>query len=61
MQLDDIRFLFGFDRWATTKVLDAAVGVDAETWSATNIVGERGLGGILVHHARGVTSAGGTG
>lgn len=50
MQLDDIRFLFGFDRWATTKVLDAAVGVDAATWSATNAVDERGLGGILVHH-----------
>ena len=50
MQLDDIRFLFAFDRWATTKVLDAAEGVDATTWSATNIVDERGLGGILVHH-----------
>jgi uncharacterized damage-inducible protein DinB len=50
MQVDDIRFLFGFDRWATTKILDAAVGVDAATWSATNIVDERGLGGILVHH-----------
>lgn len=50
MQLDDIRFLFGFDRWATTKVLGAADGVDDATWSATNIVDERGLGGILVHH-----------
>jgi uncharacterized damage-inducible protein DinB len=50
MQLDDIRFLFGFDRWATTKILDAATGVDEATWSATNIVDERGLGGILVHH-----------
>ena len=50
MQLSDIRFLFAFDRWATTKVLDAAVGVDEATWSATNIVDERGLGGILVHH-----------
>jgi uncharacterized damage-inducible protein DinB len=50
MQLDDIRFLFGFDRWATTRILDAAVGVDAATWSATNAVDERGLGGILVHH-----------
>ena len=27
MDLVDIRFLYGFDRWATTKVLDAAVGV----------------------------------
>lgn len=50
MQLADIRFLFGFDRWATSKVLDAAIGVDEETWSATNIVDERGLGEILVHN-----------
>ncbi len=50
MQLEDIRFLFGFDRWATTKILDAAAGLDASTWSATNEVDERGLGGILVHH-----------
>ena len=50
MQLDDIRFLFGFDRWATTRILDAAAGVDDATWSATNIIDERGLGGILVHH-----------
>jgi uncharacterized damage-inducible protein DinB len=50
MRLDDIRFLFAFDRWATTKILDAAVGVDETTWAATNVVDERGLGGILVHH-----------
>jgi uncharacterized damage-inducible protein DinB len=50
MQLDDIRFLFAFDRWATTKVLDAAAGIDLATWSAANVIDERGLGGILVHH-----------
>jgi uncharacterized damage-inducible protein DinB len=50
MQLDDIRFLFGFDRWATMKILDAAIGVDEDIWSATNVVDERGLGEILVHH-----------
>ena len=50
MKLDDIRFLFGFDRWATTKILDAATGVDDGTWAATNVVDERGLGGMLVHH-----------
>ena len=50
MQLDDIRFLFAFDRWATSKILDATEGVDPATWSATNIVDDRGLGGILVHH-----------
>ena len=50
MQLSDIRFLFAFDRWATTRILDAAEGLDPATWTATNIVDERGLGGILVHH-----------
>lgn len=49
MQLTDIRFLFGFDRWATIRVLDASVGVDEPTWSSPNAIGERGLGGILAH------------
>ena len=46
----DVRYLFAFDRWATAKVLDAAVGIDEATWSARNVIDERGLGGILVHH-----------
>ena len=53
MDLADIRFLFAFDRWATLKILDALEGdggVDEATWSATNAIDERGLGGILVHH-----------
>jgi uncharacterized damage-inducible protein DinB len=49
MLLADIRYIFAFDRWATTKVLDAAVGIDEATWSARNVIDERGLGGILVH------------
>jgi uncharacterized damage-inducible protein DinB len=49
MRTDDIRFLVGYDHWATEKVLAAAEGVDEVTWSAENVVGERGLGGILVH------------
>ena len=49
MDIGDIRFLYGFDRWATTRILDAAVGVDEATWAAPNVIGERGLGGILVH------------
>jgi uncharacterized damage-inducible protein DinB len=49
MDIADIRFLYGFDRWATRKILDAAVGVDHATWSAPNVIGDRGLGGILVH------------
>jgi uncharacterized damage-inducible protein DinB len=47
---DDIRFLVAYDRWATRRVLAALPGLDASTWSAPNAIGERGLGGILVHH-----------
>jgi uncharacterized damage-inducible protein DinB len=53
MNIEDIRYLFGFDRWATTRILEAVGrdgGVDEGTWSATNAIDERGLGGILVHH-----------
>jgi uncharacterized damage-inducible protein DinB len=50
MTIDDIRFLFAFDRWATSKILAALDGIDDATWSATQVVDERGLGGILVHH-----------
>ena len=50
MTIDDIRFLFAFDRWATAKVLVALDGIDDGTWTATQVVDERGLGGILVHH-----------
>ncbi len=50
MDLVDIRFLFAFDRWATTRILDASAGVDDDTWSATNVIDARGLGGILIHH-----------
>jgi uncharacterized damage-inducible protein DinB len=48
--IDDIRFLFAFDRWATAKVLAVLEGIDDATWTATQVVDERGLGGILVHH-----------
>ena len=49
MTIDDIRYLFAFDRWATEKVLAVLDGIDETTWSATQVVDERGLGGILVH------------
>jgi uncharacterized damage-inducible protein DinB len=45
----DIRFLLGYDRWATRKVLDAMARVPDDTWGATGVVGDRGLGGIVVH------------
>ena len=53
MNVADIGYLFAYDRWATRKILDALMrdgGIDEATWSATNAIDERGLGGILVHH-----------
>ncbi len=50
MKADEIRFLYGYDRWATERLLAALDGIDEEVWSRTNVVDERGLGSILVHH-----------
>lgn len=47
---DGLRFLNGYERWATGRILDAMAGIDAATWQRPNVVGERGIGGILVHH-----------
>jgi len=49
VRADDIRYLFGYDRWATRRILAAIDGVPEETWGATGVVGDRGLGAILVH------------
>jgi uncharacterized damage-inducible protein DinB len=49
VRLDDIRYLFGYDRWATLRVLAVVDGVPPATWGATGVVGDRGLGSILVH------------
>jgi uncharacterized damage-inducible protein DinB len=49
MRADDIRFLFAYDRWATRRVLDALDGLDPDVWARSDVVGERGLGSILVH------------
>ena len=48
---EDVRGLFAYDRWATRQVLAQLDGIDASEslWGATGIVGERGLGSILVH------------
>ncbi len=50
MHADDARWLFAYDRWATKRVLDALDSVDSDLWERPNEVGDRGLGGILVHH-----------
>ncbi len=49
MQTDEIRTLYAYDRWATKRILAQLPGLDPEVWSRTNVVDERGLGGILVH------------
>ena len=49
MDLADVRFLFGYDRWATRKILAAASGVDADGWGEAEGDGHRGLGATLVH------------
>ena len=49
MNVADIRYLFAYDRWATQRVLDALDGIPGEVWSRTDVVGERGLGAILIH------------
>jgi len=50
MHADEIRVLFAYDRWATRKVLDVLEGVDPAVWARTEVVGDWGLGAILVHH-----------
>ena len=50
MQADEARFLFAYDRWATRQVLNVLDSLDAGLWTQPNVVGERSLGAILVHH-----------
>ena len=50
MQVEQVHWLFAYDRWATRRVLAVLEGLDDAAWTEPNLVGERGLGGILVHH-----------
>jgi uncharacterized damage-inducible protein DinB len=45
----EIRYLFDYDRWGTRRVLNVAVHLSEEEWSRPEVVGERGIGGVLVH------------
>jgi uncharacterized damage-inducible protein DinB len=50
MHVDEVRFLFAYDRWSTRRVLAALDGVGPDVWTRAGVVGDRGLGAILVHH-----------
>jgi hypothetical protein len=50
MTIDDVRYRFACDRWATDKVLHRIDGIDERVWSASGVFDERGLGGILINH-----------
>jgi uncharacterized damage-inducible protein DinB len=49
MSASELRDLFAYDRWATEKLLQAVDGIDEATWSRSEVIDQRGLGGILVH------------
>ena len=50
MHANEIRALYAYDRWATRRVLAALDGLDPAVWTRSSVIGERGLGGVLVHH-----------
>jgi uncharacterized damage-inducible protein DinB len=45
----DISYLFDYDKWATRRVLSVIDGLPEAVWGDTGVIGERGLGAILVH------------
>ncbi|HEX5826132.1 MAG TPA: DinB family protein [Candidatus Limnocylindrales bacterium] len=49
MRRADVEYLFAYDRWATRRVLAVIDGLPDDAWGATGVVGDRGLGAILVH------------
>lgn len=49
MTLDDLRFLYGYDQWATRKVLAAAGRLRKRDWPGETTIDRRNLGEILVH------------
>ena len=49
MRPSEVLFLYDYDRWATGQVLDASLDLDSGDWSAESVIGDRGIGGILVH------------
>lgn len=49
MNAEEVRFLYGYDRWATKRVLGVLDGLDEAVWARKNAVGDMSLGAVLVH------------
>jgi uncharacterized damage-inducible protein DinB len=49
MQIDDIRYLFDYDRWAMRRILTALGALTDNAWPAGAPIGGRGLPDVLVH------------
>ena len=49
VDVDEVRFLYAYDRWATKRVLGVLDGLDEALWSRPSVIGEMSLGGALVH------------
>jgi uncharacterized damage-inducible protein DinB len=50
MQVEEVRLLFAYDRWATRRVLAALDGLDLTVWTGPNAIGDRSLGSVFIHH-----------
>src|SRR5687768_12053730 len=50
MEVDEVRWLFAYDRWATRRVLAVLDGLDPAVRKRASVFGELSLGDILVHH-----------
>src|SRR5437870_5771364 len=49
MQLDEVRTLFGYDTWATAKILDQAEHLTAEQYAAPVGANGQNIGKTLAH------------
>ena len=49
MQLTDIRTLFGYDTWATAKIIDQAEHLTAEQYAAPVGANGQTIGQVLAH------------
>lgn len=49
MQLDEVRTLFGYDTWATAKILDQAEHLTAEQYVAPVGANGQNIGQVLAH------------